>query len=59
MAITCPRCGASVDLEFYGPCDTCRDQLRASLRGVAREVADTAFEPALHVTPNAVALKDD
>ncbi len=59
MPVTCPRCSASVDLEYYGPCDACRDQLRASLRGVAREAGDTAFEPSLHVTPNAVALKDD
>ena len=59
MPITCPRCGTAVEVDFYGPCEGCRTELRATLRGVAREVGDTAFEPALHVTPNAVALKDD
>jgi hypothetical protein len=58
-AITCPRCGAAADVRFYGPCDTCRDVLRATLGGEAKEVAAAAFEPAMHVTPNAVALKDD
>lgn len=24
----CPRCLASHDGEFYGPCDACREQLR-------------------------------
>ncbi len=59
MPIICPRCGGTADVRFYGPCDTCRDDLRAQLRGEARDVGDTAYEPALHVTPNAVALKDD
>lgn len=25
--MTCPRCGGSIDGEFYGPCQSCRDQL--------------------------------
>ena len=58
-AITCPRCGDPADVRYYGPCDGCRDVLRAQLRNEAREVDVGAFEPALHVTPNAVALKDD
>ena len=58
-AITCPRCGAAAEVRYYGPCDTCRDVLRASLRGEARAIEAGAFEPAMHVTPNAVALKDD
>lgn len=57
--ITCPRCQAPVQVRFYGPCEDCRSGLRASMAGVAREVQATAFEPAMHVTPNAVALKDD
>jgi hypothetical protein len=56
---SCPRCQTSVDERFYGPCATCRADLRASLGGAAREVESAAFEPSLHVTPNAVALKDD
>ncbi len=59
MTITCPRCGASVEVRYHGPCDRCRDELRATVRAEARDTGDTAFEPARHVTPNAVALKDD
>lgn len=59
MQLTCPRCGAAVEERFYGPCETCRGALRAALGGEARDVARAEFEPAMHVTPNAVALKDD
>ena len=59
MAFTCPRCRATVDARFYGPCEGCRTQLRAALGAAGREVERTAFEPSMHVTPNAVALKDD
>ena len=58
-SISCPRCGASSEVRFYGPCDGCRDELRARLGNEARVVAATDFEPSMHVTPNAVALKDD
>ena len=44
---------------FYGPCPPCRDELRATLGGEARAVERASFEPAMHVTPNAVAVKDD
>jgi hypothetical protein len=57
--ITCPRCDAEVEVRYYGPCASCRDVLRAELRNEARTVEVTAFEPEMHVTPNAVALKDD
>jgi hypothetical protein len=57
--ITCPRCQASAEVRYYGPCEPCRDALRAAMVGVARDVEAAAFEPAMHVTPNAVALKDD
>jgi hypothetical protein len=56
---TCPRCGAEVAERFYGPCTGCREALRASLGGGAREVEEEAYEPKMNVTPNAVALKDD
>ena len=59
MDITCPRCGAAASVQWYGPCDGCRSELRARLQGEAREAGDTAFEPTMNVTPNAVALKDD
>jgi hypothetical protein len=55
---TCPRCEAAVDERFYGPCTSCRADLRSRLAGTAREVTAAAFEPSMHVTPNAVALKE-
>jgi hypothetical protein len=59
MPFTCPRCARTADERFYGPCSACRDDLRAAMALAAREVEPSAFEPGLHVTPNAVALKDD
>jgi len=59
MPFTCPRCSEPTDARFYGPCPTCRADLRATLGGAARVVDREAFEPTMHVTPNAVALKDD
>jgi len=58
IARTCPRCGATAASRFYGPCETCRAELRASLGGEARELETAAYEPMMNVTPNAVALKD-
>jgi hypothetical protein len=58
MDLTCPRCSGPLDGPYYGPCDQCRAALRASMRTDARPVGRTAFEPAMHVTPNAVALKE-
>jgi hypothetical protein len=59
VAIACPRCGSPAEVRFYGPCEACRDALRLAVRGEARDVGQQAYEPAMHVTPNAVALKDD
>ena len=59
MPFECPRCHGSVDERFYGPCPSCRDELRTAMAARARAVDDAAYEPAMHVTPNAVALKDD
>lgn len=58
LAISCPRCGTDVSVRFYGPCDACRDALRAELGNEAHEVVTEAYEPKMNVTPNAVALKD-
>ena len=55
---TCPRCSTTVDERYYGPCAECRADLRAQIAGSAREVDAGAFEPAMHVTPNAVAVKE-
>lgn len=56
--ITCPRCGAESDERFYGPCATCRDDLRQRLGGQAREVEVAAYEPKMNVVPNQIATKD-
>jgi hypothetical protein len=58
LTFDCPRCSLEVTEAFYGPCTTCRGELRALLGGEAREVEAAAYEPKMNVTPNAVALKD-
>lgn len=55
----CPRCHERAVERFYGPCASCRADLRSTLGGVGRDVEREAFQPSMHVTPNAVALKDD
>jgi len=55
----CPRCQRTVEARFYGPCESCRGELRATLGGEAREVEVAEYVPKMNVTPNAVALKDD
>ena len=55
----CLRCGTEVPMRFAGPCPACADELREKFRGESRVVEGAAYEPAMHVTPNAVALKDD
>jgi hypothetical protein len=57
LDFSCPRCQASAHEEFYGPCGTCRDELRATGRE-ARAVDARDYEPKMNVTPNAVATKD-
>ncbi len=59
LTYACPRCGEHVTERFYGPCDTCRTALRATVAGEARTVEEQAYEPKVNVTPNAVAVKDD
>jgi hypothetical protein len=58
LDITCPRCGNAASARFYGPCDTCRRDLRAALGGEQRQVEVAAYEPKMNVVPNAVATKD-
>jgi hypothetical protein len=58
LQVACPRCGASVEQRFYGPCDRCREELRATVAGEAHAVEAEAYEPKMNVTPNAVALKE-
>jgi hypothetical protein len=58
LDITCPRCGNAAAVRFYGPCDSCRDDLRTALGGEQRAVEVAAYEPKMNVTPNAVAVKE-
>jgi len=55
----CLRCGEVVPMAFCGPCPRCTEELRAKYRSEGRAVTAAAYEPAMHVTPNAVALTDD
>ena len=59
LSFTCPRCEAQVDEPFYGPCGSCRDQMKLAYAGRARDIVAEEYEPKMNVTPNAVALKDD
>jgi hypothetical protein len=59
LSIICPRCRATTDERFYGPCGKCRNELRATYVNEARQVDVAEYEPKMNVTPNAVALKDD
>ena len=58
LDFTCPRCQLATSARFYGPCDTCRMTMRATLGNVARIVEVEAYEPKMNVVPNAVASKD-
>lgn len=58
MAFTCPRCRSEVTEVAYGPCSSCRAELRAGLGGEARDIVEEDYVPKMNVTPNAVALKD-
>ena len=53
--LPCPRCHGPGG-RWYGPCETCRAELRARLRGEAA-VLETAYEPKMNVVPNQVATK--
>ena len=59
VPMPCLRCGREAAMRFAGPCPECTAELHARLRSEARTVGGGAYEPTMHVTPNAVALKDD
>ncbi len=58
LAFSCPRCAGEVRERFYGPCGTCRSDLRDAQGVESREVEAVEYEPKMNVTPNAVATKD-
>jgi hypothetical protein len=58
LEFDCPRCDAPTAAQFYGPCPTCREQLRVALGGEARDIEVEAYVPKMNVTPNAVASRE-
>jgi hypothetical protein len=58
VPMPCLRCRREAPMRFAGPCPSCAAELHERIRGDARTIAD-GYEPKMHVTPNAVALKDD
>ncbi len=58
LEFECPRCQTQAMARFYGPCSSCRDELRRTLGVESRDVEAVAYEPKMNVTPNAVATKD-
>ena len=58
LTFDCPRCSTYTTARFYGPCERCRSELRATLSGTERDVEVADYEPKMNVTPNAVATKD-
>lgn len=54
----CPRCGQAAAARFYGPCDHCREDLRANLGNEQREIEKVVYEPKMNVVPNHVATKE-
>ena len=59
LSFNCPRCRTDVEERLYGPCGSCRAELRARYLSEGRVVEVAEYEPKMNVTPNAVALKDD
>ena len=58
LAFTCPRCGSDVKESFYGPCTSCRTDLRTAMARDAQDVEAGAYEPKMNVVPNQIATKD-
>ncbi len=58
LELTCPRCQQARTERFYGPCDTCRAELRATQVGKVSDVEAAEYEPKMNVVPNAIASKE-
>lgn len=58
LDFVCPRCAMAASGRFYGPCEDCREAMRATLGSAPREIEVDAYEPKMNVVPNAVASKD-
>jgi len=58
LEFTCPRCSTPARADTYGPCGSCRQELRARFSVEGSEVEVGRYEPKMNVTPNQVAFKD-
>lgn len=58
LEFTCPRCDQDVTERLYGPCASCRAELRATQGGEQSELVEADFEPKMNVVPNAIASKE-
>ncbi|GAC1366695.1 MAG: hypothetical protein NVSMB4_21250 [Acidimicrobiales bacterium] len=58
LSFDCPRCHLPTAADYWGPCDTCRQDLIMMLQRDGREVGVSAYEPKMNVVPNQVATKD-
>lgn len=57
--IVCPRCRRAATVRFYGPCDSCREELGAKYAaGGGGDYEGAAWEPKQLQTPNFVATKE-
>jgi hypothetical protein len=54
----CMRCHRTEPMRFYGLCQPCRKELHTRFDREQRAIEVAEYEPKMHVTPNAVALKD-
>lgn len=57
--MVCPRCASSMTARYYGPCEGCRSELRATIGGDPGRFVESDYVPKVNVTANAVALKED
>jgi hypothetical protein len=58
LDFVCPRCTLPTSQRFYGPCDDCIDQLKATQSLNQQAAQTTDYVPKMNVTPNAVATKE-
>jgi hypothetical protein len=58
LDLACPRCKRAVTERFYGPCEQCRAELRASIGNEASDIEAVEYEPKMNVVPNAIASKE-
>ncbi|MGH1492833.1 MAG: hypothetical protein ACRBK7_26135 [Acidimicrobiales bacterium] len=58
LSFECPRCATATEGRFYGPCDSCSAELRATYMPEAKDIEAPEYVPKMNVTPNAVATKE-